>query len=462
MTNEKKYDLIIIGGGPAGYVGAIRAAQLGMSVLVIEKEHLGGTCLNIGCIPTKALFQSAEVADTVKRSSEYGIQDVFEGIDYAAVVKRKDAVVKKLVSGVGFLFKKNKVDHVMGEAYVLSAEEVRNMTTGEVYTADHILIATGSSNAMPPISGLNSSNVLDSTMLLSLTECPKSIVIIGGGVIGCEFAGILNAFGTKVTIVEMLPHLISNMEEDLSKDTERQFKKSGIGLELNSRVIEVKDQDGQKCVVFEKNGQEVNCQAEYVLVCTGRKANSTGMGLEELGVDMEKGFIRTDEYMRTNIDGIYAAGDITGKGMLAHTAFEGGIIAVENMAGIKRALDLKAVPKVVFVEGEAASVGLTEKEAAAAGYQVLTGTFPLMGNGKALAMGKPGGFIKVIAEAEKHTVLGIHIKGACASEMITTGTQIVSSELKLEDIIDTIYPHPALSEAIREACMAALNRAIHC
>ena len=457
----KSYDVIIIGGGPGGYVSAIRAAQLGLKAAVMEKEHLGGTCLNIGCIPTKTLFQSAEVANTVNESAKYGINSTLDGVDFGAVMKRKDQVVHQLVSGVGYLLKKNKVDVIMGEAKILSPKMVKDVKSGETYETKNVLVATGSSNAVPPIPGLKGERVIDSTALLALKEMPKSMAIIGGGVIGCEFASILNAFGCEITVVEMLPQLLGNMDASLAKATEDQFAAEGIRVELGARVTEVSDKGGNKLVTFEKDGKDGTVEAEYVLVSTGRKANSAGLGLEELGVELVKGFIKVDSHMRSNVSGIYACGDITGEGMLAHTASEGGVIAVENMAGIDRELDLKAVPKVVFVNKEIASVGMTEGEAKAAGYEVLCGKFSLIGNGKSLAMGKNEGFVKVVADKETHAILGMHMEGPSASELVTVGTQLIASEMLLEDVEWTIYPHPAVAEAIREACLDALGRCVH-
>ncbi|MDD5921833.1 MAG: dihydrolipoyl dehydrogenase [Eubacteriales bacterium] len=460
MSNNA-YDLIVIGGGPAGYVAAIRAAQLGLRTAVLEREHLGGTCLNVGCIPTKTLFQSAAVANTVRDSEKYGIKSTLNDVNFPEVIRRKDRVVKKLVNGVRYLLKKNKVDVILGEAKILSSKQVKDTKNGVVYQTKNILIATGSSNAVPPIPGFNGERVIDSTELLSMQNLPKSLVVIGGGVIGCEFASILNAFGCQVTVIEMLPHLLGNMDSTLAASTAKQFSEEHIRVELGAKVKSVGDQDGKKLVTYERNGIEGFVSAEYVLVSTGRKANSAGIGCEELGIHMDHGFIQVDSHMRTSVSGIYAAGDITGQGMLAHTAFAGGTIAIENIAGGNREMDLNAVPKVVFVNSEVASVGMTEEEAKSAGYDVLVGNFNLAGNGKALAMGKAEGFVKIVSEKKDHAILGMQMEGPCAAELVTVGTQLISSELLLEDVEYTIYPHPAVAEAIREACLDALGRAIH-
>ena len=460
---SKIYDLIIIGGGPAGYVAGIRARQLGLETLVIEREHLGGTCLNVGCIPTKTLFQSAEIAVIVRKSNEYGISSTYNGIDFKTVMDRKNAVVKQLVNGVAYLLKKNKAEVVIGEAKILSNRQVKDLISGKVYDTKNILIATGSSNSVPPLNGIDGKNVIDSTELLNLTSQPKSMAIIGGGVIGCEFASILNSLGSKISVIEMMPKLLGSMDSSLADAVEKDFVKAGINVELDAKVLRVENSvHGQKKVIFEKHGKESSIEAEYVLVSTGRKGNSNGLGLETLGVEMTKGFIKTDAHMKTNVPGVYAAGDITGQGMLAHTAFEGGTVAVENIAGNnKRELDLKAVPKVVFVDNEVASVGMTESEAKEAGYDVITGVFSLSGNGKSLAMGKNEGFVKIVSEKRDHMILGMHMQGPTASELVTVGTQLIASEMMLEDVEYCIYPHPAVSESIREACLAALGRAIH-
>ncbi len=458
---QKSYDVIIIGSGPGGYVAAIRAAQLGLKTAIIEKDYLGGTCLNVGCIPTKTLFQSAEIADAVNESAKYGVNSSFEGLDFAAVMRRKDKVVRQLSGGVRFLLKKNGIDVIMGEATLLSPTTVKDLKSGEVFETKNVLIAAGSSNAAPPIPGIDGGQIIDSTGLLALTEMPASLAIIGGGVIGCEFAGIFNSFGCSVTILEMLPQLLGNMDTALAKAAVDQFASEGIRVELGARVREISDRNGRKLVVFEKDGTEDEVEAEYVLVSAGRKANIGELGLDRLGIETENGFIQVDSHMRSSIPGIYACGDITGEGMLAHTASEGGTVAVENMAGIDRELDLKAVPKVVFINKEIASAGVTEEEAGKSGRKVLCGMFSLIGNGKSLAMGKNDGFVKVIADGETHAVIGLHMAGPCASELITLGTQLITSEVTLEDVTKTIYPHPAVAEAIREACMDALGRCIH-
>ena len=457
------YDVIILGGGPAGYVAAVHAGQSGMKVALIEKEQLGGTCLNVGCIPTKAFFQSAEVVETVKRSEVYGVFSNNVGIDFEAIKERKDKIVSTLVGGVKYLMKKHRIDVYEGTAKFVSTNKVQNIKTGEILEGENILIATGSSNFKPPIQGMNGKNVIDSTQLLSLDKLPKSLTIIGGGVIGCEFANIFASFGTEITIVELLPNLLANLEEDCSEVILQAFEKKGITVLLGAKVKEIKDgTDCQKEVLCDKNGSEVKISSEYVLVATGRKANTSDLGAEAIGMKTERGFVQVNDCMETNIKGIYAAGDVTGKTFLAHAAYEEGIIAVDNMNGAHKEMCFKAIPKVVFVDTEISSVGMSEKEAKDAGYDVIIGRFDLSANGKALAMGKEKpGFVKIVAEKENHLILGIHMAGPSASELVTIGASLITMEAMIEDVEATIYPHPSVAEALREACLDALERAIH-
>ncbi len=458
----KNYDLIIIGGGPGGYVAAIRAAQLGMKTVVLEKEHLGGTCLNVGCIPTKAMYQSAEVAHEVRAAAQYGIRASAEGVDFPAVMARKDGVIRQLVGGVTALLKKNRVDVAFGTVAFQSPKILVNPATGEAYRGKYVLICTGSENAVPPLPGIDGKNVGGSTELLAMKEMPESMAIIGGGVIGCEFAHILNALGCKITVIEMLPKLLCPMDPDCAEFVEQQFRSDGIEVLTGTKVLRIEDgADGKKKIVCEKDGAELVSEAAWVLVATGRRACSAALKPERIGLRTEKGFIQVNDHMETSVPGVYAAGDITGKSLLAHAASEGGVIAVENMNGADRRANFANVPKVIFVGPEAASAGLTEQEAAEAGYDSVVGRFNLAGNGKSIAMGKANGFVKVVSEKKYHRILGIHMVGPAASELVTLFTQLLDMEAVLEDVETSIYPHPAVSEAVREACLDALGRAIH-
>lgn len=458
---KKTYDLLIIGGGPGGYVGAIRAAQLGMKVGLVEKASVGGTCLNIGCIPTKAMFQSAEVAKEAQDAGRYGVNASVSGIDYSKVISRKDDVVNQLVGGVKLLLRKNKVDVIKADVSFCGAHTVKDKETGDVFEGQNVLICTGSINAVPPIPGTDGKNVIDSTELMRLEKLPESIAIVGGGVIGCEFANILNAFGSKVTVIEMLPHLLGNMEESCAAFIEKQFLAEGINVLTETKVCSIEDKDTARKVVCEKDGDTVEVEAEYVLISTGRKAQTAGLDAEQFGLKMDHGFVCVDDHMRTSVKGVYAAGDVTGVTALAHAASEGAVIAVENMNGADRTADFANVPKVVFVDPEISSCGLTEAEAKEAGYDVVCGMFNLAGNGKSIAMGKQTGFVKVVSEKKNHEILGMHMVGHGASELVTLFAQLLTLESVLEDVENTIYPHPAVSESIREACLDALGRAVH-
>jgi len=456
----KKYDCIVIGGGPAGYVGAIKSSQLGMKTLLIEKNKIGGTCLNVGCIPTKAFFNSAETIEKIKASSNVGIESSFNGINYAKVLSNKDKVVKNLVKGVNYLLKKQNVDIIDGEAYFLSQKTIGVRGAEDTYQGEKILIATGSENVRPPIPGIDGDKCIDSTELLSLTKLPKSITIIGGGVIGCEFANIMHSFGVEVSIVEMLPRLLNNMDIDCSNFISTLFESKGINVLTNARARAIQSENMKK-VIVEHEGKEKHISSEYVLVATGRRSNIGGLSLEKCGVATTKNWIDVNDKMETNIEGIYAAGDITGKSFLAHVAYEEGSIAVQNMCGKDLSMQYNSIPKVVFVEHEIASVGMTSEEAKANGYEVIEGSYDISTNGKAMTQDAATGFVKVVSEKEHNTILGIHMVCASASEMITTATSLITMEATIEDVEATIYPHPSISEGLREACLDVLGLAIH-
>lgn len=455
------YDLIVVGGGPAGYVAAIRGSQLGLKTAVMEREHMGGTCLNVGCIPTKALYQTAKLMCEIARGEEFGIRVPKGEVDFPAVIARKDRVVSRLVGGVRHLMKKYKVDVITGNAAFADPHTLAD-AAGKRYTAKFILIATGSHNSLPPIPGIDGKNVIDSTEALSLKELPEELVIVGGGVIGAELGNIFAAFGSKVTILEMLPQLIRGTSQTCADSLEKGLKDAGVRVELSAAVKRIEDRQGRKLVTFEKDGTEQSVQAQYVLVATGRAPTTGALALEKAGVKTApKGWIEVNDRMQTNVTHIYAAGDVTGRGMLAHTAYEAGSVAVENMAGHDRAMSFDAVPKVVFTAPEISWVGMTEEEATQAGFKPITGVFSMAANGKALAEGETEGFVKVVSESEYHRVLGVQIVGASASEIVTTAASLIAQECGLEDVAATIYPHPSVSEALREACLVALGQAIH-
>ncbi len=463
-NNQLKYDLIVIGGGPAGYVAAIRGAQLGAKVCLIEKGKLGGTCLNIGCIPTKALHKSAHIIKDLKKADTFGIKVNGYEIDFPKVMQNKAQVVKQLVDGVYYLIKKNNITHKVGTASFIDKNtvKVKGQDSEEQVIGEKILICTGSVNALPPIPGINSEGTLDSTSALELQQIPKSMLVIGGGVIGCEFASIYKAYGTDVTVVEVLKSLLAGLDEELGQTLQKAMQKDGIKLLLDSKVVEITDApSGGKTVTVVSGGKTEKIAVEKVLVAAGRKPNVEGLELDKAGVKAERQGIVADKFMQTSVPNIYAAGDVIGRDMLAHVAYEEAVIAVENIMGAKRAMSYAVVPKAVFTFPEIASVGISEAEAKKNGLQVAIGKFSLRGNGKALTLGEAEGFIKIIASKEHNEILGWHMFGPQATELLAEATLAMSMEATLEDVEAAIHSHPSISEAVKEAVLDALGRVLH-
>ena len=455
--------IVVIGGGPAGYVGAIRAAQLGAKVILIEKGTLGGTCLNVGCIPTKALLASAAVYGQFKSAGQYGLKADNIGFDWGAVQKRKERVVKKTTAGVGLLLKSRSVEVIIGQAKVLAGKKVlvtENSGIQKTLKPDLILIATGSEPVALNIPGSSLSGVVDSTGALALAEVPKDLLIIGGGVIGCEMADIYSTFGSKVTIVEMMPQIIPGEDAEAAKVLHQALSKHGVDIHLEAKVEEIR-QSGQTLTVSVKlkDGQSLEIAAQNVLVSVGRRATIKDIGLEEAGVAIERNFIKVDARMETSVTDIYAAGDCTGGWLLAHVASAEAEAAVENMLGHSAGLDYASVPRCVYTHPEIASVGILERPENK--DDILVGKFPFSASGKASCLGQPEGFVKVIADKLSHQMIGGVIAGPQATELIAEISLAVSSKLKLEQLISSIHAHPTLHESVREAALQALGRAIH-
>jgi len=455
--------IVVIGGGPAGYVGAIRAAQLGAKVTLIEKETLGGTCLNVGCIPTKALLASAAVYSSFKSAGQFGLKADNISFDWGAVQKRKERVVKKSTAGVGLLLKSRSVEVIAGQAKLLPGKKVQ--VTGSVgqqqtLEPDMILIATGSEPVALNIPGAGLPGVVDSTGALALSEVPKELVIIGGGVIGCEMADIYSTFGSKVTIVEMMPQIIPGEDAEAAKVLHQVLAKHGVDIHLEAMVEEIKQAGpGLAVTVKLKEGQALEIPARNVLMSVGRRASIKNIGLEEAGVVIERNFIKVDARMETSVEGIYAAGDCTGGWLLAHVASAEAEAAVENMLGHNATLDYSAVPRCVYTHPEIASVGILERPGNK--EDILVGKFPFSASGKASCLGQSEGFVKVIADKLSHEIIGGVIAGPQATELIAELSLAVSSKLKLEELISAIHAHPTLHESVREAVLQALGRAIH-
>ncbi len=477
MAQSQRYDVVIIGGGPGGYVAAIRAAQLGAQVALVEKDRVGGTCLNRGCIPTKALVRSVEVLQLVEEAPAFGVIVEEPAFDFARIMIRKDEIVARLVGGVEALLKTYKVEVVSGTATISkpglvlvkpssgAPSPTSNPSTTlraglQPLTSKNILIATGSVPARPPIAGLDTPGVLTSTEVWELKEAPDSLAVIGGGIIGLEFAAIFHALGTKVTVLEMLPSLLPPVDGELGRRYKSYLQRGGVEVHLRARVEEIRPKGDRLAVRVAGLAEEV--EAEKVLVATGRVPYTNGLGLEELGVQRERGAIVVDEHMATNVPGVYAIGDVTGGIMLAHLASRQGEVAVENILGHPVAMDYRAVPNCVFTLPEIAGVGLTEEAAKAEGLDYEVSRFPFSASGRALTIGETTGLVKLVCERASGKVLGMHIMGSQASDLIAEGTLAIQMGARAKDIAETIHAHPTLPEAIMEAAKAAaFGQAIH-
>ncbi|MDO8427441.1 MAG: dihydrolipoyl dehydrogenase [Deltaproteobacteria bacterium] len=457
----REFDIVIVGAGPGGYVAAIRASQMGAKVAVIEKDRIGGTCLNRGCIPTKALYYSAGALAAAKRASEFGVSVGEVKFDLGRAIDRKNDVVKKLVGGVEQLLKGNGVEVLRGSAFIETPGRVRITKadgTADAIAGKSVLIATGSEPAMIPAFGIDKKNVLTSTEMLDLREVPKSLLIIGGGVMGCEFATLFSTFGSSIVIVELLPTILSTEDKMVSRTILKRYKELGVTVLTEVSVESVAAEEGRVKTRL-KDGREF--VTEKVMVAIGRSFNSAGLGLEALGVNMENGRIAVNEKMETNVGGVYAIGDVTGKMLLAHVASTQGIVAVQNALGKNAIMDYSIIPAGIFTDPEIASVGLREKEAQEKGLSVKVGRFPYAASGKALGMGDTEGFVQIIADAGTDKVLGCSIVGAHATDLIGEVTVVMKTGGKVKDIAETIHAHPTLPEIVMEAAEDVHGMAIH-
>jgi len=461
---NEEIDVVIIGGGPGGYVSAIKAAHLGLKAVLIEKDKLGGVCLNWGCIPTKALVSTAELLNHLQRAGEFGIQVKDYSIDFPAIMKRKDLITQRLSSGVGQLMKANQVRVARGEGQIVEPGKVEVTNTAgekELIKTKNIIIATGSKVMRLPIPGIDSEGVITSDEALSLSELPSRMLIIGGGVVGIEFAGIFKALGVEVTVVEMLPRILLPVDEEIAFRLTQLLKRKGIEILTDSKVKEIKKNHQNLEVLISTSDGEKKLETEKVLLAAGRIPELGNIDVQRLGIELDGKAIKVDEKMRTNIPGIYAVGDVVGRIMLAHVASREGIVAVENISGKETLMDYKVVPNCVFSMPEVASVGLTEEEARKENNNIKVSKFPFMANGKALGMGETEGMVKIIADADTSELLGFHILGVHASDLIAEGTLALSMEATAFEIINTIHAHPTLAEAIAEAAEGIVGKPIH-
>jgi dihydrolipoamide dehydrogenase len=464
--NNKNVDLAVIGGGPGGYVAAIRAAQLGMKSAVIEKERLGGLCLNWGCIPSKALLRSAEVYRMFQHAEDYGIIVDNVRFDTKKIIKRSRLAAERLSKGVEFLLKKNKVEHITGTGRIInkgSIEVSKNGKVGVEIKAKNIVIATGGYTRSLPGIKIDKKKIISSFEALILDKLPKSIVIIGGGPIGIEFAYFYNAFGVKCTVVEMMPHILPFEDSEVIDILQKSLKKSGIDILTNTKVESVNvTAKGVHVKVGAKEGGLTEITGDLALMAVGFGGFVEGMGLEELGVKIEKNFVKVDENYRTNVEGVYAIGDVIGPPLLAHVASAEGIYMIENLAGLNPTpVDYSNIPSCTYCQPQVASIGLTEQKAKEKGYSVKVGRFPFRANGKSIAVGETEGMVKLIFEEKYGELLGAHIIGVEATDMIAELGVAKTLESTHMEILKTLHAHPTLSEAVMEAAGDAFGEAIH-
>lgn len=459
------YDVIVLGSGPGGYVTAIRASQLGMKVAVIEKESLGGICLNWGCIPTKALLKSAQVFEYLKHASDYGLVAENVDKDFSAVVARSRSVAEGMSKGVQFLMKKNKIDVISGHGKVKPGKKVEVTAadgTKTEYTANHIIIATGARSRELPNLPQDGKKVIGYRQAMTLPTQPKKLIVVGSGAIGVEFASFYNAMGTEVTIVEFMPTIVPVEDEDISKQFERSLKKAGVNIMTNASVERI-DTSGNGVKAFVKTAKgEVELEADILLSAVGIKTNIENIGLEDVGIATDRDKILVNSYYQTNIPGYYAIGDITPGPALAHVASAEGIICVEKIAGMHvEPLDYGNIPGCTYASPEIASVGLTEKQAKEKGFDIKVGKFPFSASGKAKAAGTPDGFVKVIFDAKYGEWLGCHMIGAGVTDMIAEAVVARKLETTGHEILKAVHPHPTMSEAVMEAVADAYGEVIH-
>jgi len=459
---DKKFDLVILGGGPGGYVGAIRAAKLGLKAAVIEKHHPGGVCLNHGCIPTKALYHIAHTLGEIKKASIFGIEAGKPKLDFPKAMARKDDIIEMQRRGLVFHFKKNGIELINGEGKLVSPDTVsvkasdgKNISV----SAKNIMIATGSSaNNVPPFD-LSDEGVMDNIKILSLKKLPGSLLVVGGGVVGSEFANIFASFGTKVTIVELLPGILSTEDEEVSKVIYKALRKKDIDIYTSTKVEESK-KSGSKFKLKLSGGEKL--EAEKILISVGRGPNSSGIGLEDIGVATdERGYIKVDSKMRTNIPGIYAVGDVVGGLQLAHVASEEGKIVAGIIAGKDEEMDYSVIPWAVFTSPEIGTVGLNTKQAREKGYTVCVGNFPFSNSGKAFITGETEGFVSIVTNKDTGEILGAQIVGPRASDLVHEVAVAMKGEILIDDLAATVHSHPTLSEAVLEAAEDCFGIATH-
>ncbi|MCO5248059.1 MAG: dihydrolipoyl dehydrogenase [Chitinophagales bacterium] len=459
------FDIIVLGSGPGGYVAAIRASQLGFHVAIVEKDELGGVCLNWGCIPTKALLKSAEVLQYARSAEDYGIQIKKAEADFEKIISRSRDITKKMNNGIQFLMKKYKITVITGYGKIKPGKRIEvtdNEGKIEEYQAQHIIIATGAKARSLPNLPIDGEKIISYKEALNLEKAPKDIIIVGAGAIGCEFTYFFQSLGIKVTLIELAKNIVPQEDEDVSKQLKKSFEKMGVTIHTMSRVVTSKIQSGSVELFVSTPSGEVKMQAGLVLSAIGISANIDNIGLEYSGIKTERGKTITDEFYRTNVEGYYAIGDITTGIALAHVASEEAVVCIEKIAGLSPTPIIQNnIPKCTYTSPEIASVGMTEKEAKEAGYEILVGKYPFSASGKAQALGHTEGFVKVIFDKKYDELLGAHLIGVNVTEMIGEIALAKNAELTAHEIINTIHPHPSISEAVKEAVAMAYGVAVN-
>jgi dihydrolipoamide dehydrogenase len=478
--SANQYDLIVIGGGPGGYVAAIRASQLGMKVGVVEREHMAGICSNWGCIPTKALLRSAEIYSHMGHAKDYGLKATEFDFEISDVVKRSRQIAARMNNGVSFLMKKNKIDIIWGEAKLKKGGEVevgpstkkvmepsvpapKGVLPHGTYKAKHIIVATGARPRILPGIEPDGKNIWTYFEALVPQDMPKSVLVMGSGAIGIEFASFYASMGAEVTVVELLPQIMPVEDKEISAHARKRFEKRGIKILTEAKVAKVENgSDGVKAHIELKDGRKETIEAEKLISAVGVQANVENIGLEDVGVKTDRGFIVTDGYCKTNIDGVYAIGDVAGPPMLAHKAEHEGVLCVEKIAGMDiHPMEKNQIPGCTYCEPQVASVGLTEDAAKKTGREIRVGRFPFVGNGKAIALGEPDGLVKTIFDAKTGELLGAHMVGAEVTELIQGFVVAMNLETTEEELMHTIFPHPTLSEMMKESVLDAYDRALN-
>jgi dihydrolipoamide dehydrogenase len=457
-----KVDLAVLGGGPGGYVASIRASKMGLKTAVIERDYLGGVCLNCGCIPTKTLYHVAFILNEIKKAKDFGIDVSEPKLDFKKTIARKDQIIEMQRKGLQSHFKKNNIELIKGSGRIIARDRVavRTLDSQEIEVeAKNIIIATGSSAANVKPFDLSEKGVVDNAGILSIEEIPKSLLIIGGGVIGSEFANIFSSLGTKVTIIELLPRILSTEDEDVSKVIYNVFRKKGIEI-FTDTIVEKVEKSGDDFICTTSGGNKIT--ADKVLISVGRRPNSSDIGIEKAGVEVDqKGYIKVDSHLRTNVRGIYAVGDVIGGLQLAHVASEEGKIAAENIAGKNKEMDYSVVPWAVFTSPEIGTVGINEAQARKKNIKVCTGIFPFSSSGKAYISGETEGFIKVVTDSETGEILGAQMVGPRATELVHEIAVAMKGEILVDDLVSTIHAHPTFSESVLEAAEDCLGIATH-